>query len=311
MPNPQLSIVITAYNPGSLSVIDGNELIMTVDAIKKTTSDYEIILVDDGSDDGSCDEVQVDRVIKHKKRIGIAYSRCAGAEAARGDVVCFLDSHHTMDEGCLNRCAQAAIDYNAIIWPDVRGLKDGEPRPWTGHGGRMSQKIEGKRGLFNGDWKRRRTKYKLSRSETLLVPGYCIPKTVWPQVKPADGLRGWGATEPAITVKAFFACVDIFHLCGTMCRHGFRAGKRIPYTTRWDAVVRNHAITAYVCFDDQTWEKYWRRQIFRKWLKGNEWDEFYEPPLKTQHEDFMSIKKRPDKHFWTHLIKTDAPRGVA
>jgi glycosyltransferase involved in cell wall biosynthesis len=310
-----LSIIINAFNTKELSVTPGNELIETIADIRAKTLDYEIIVIDDGSTDGCCDGIEAAdvRVIKHDKRIGIAYSRNEGAAAAKGDAFCFLDSHHLMTEGCINKCCDAAIKHNAIIWPCVRGLEDREPprRNWTGHGAHMAQKINEKRGLFEGKWKRRRLKPDLSRSATLMVPGYCIPREVWPQVRPADGLSGWGATEPAISVRAFFACVDILHLCGPMCRHGFRPGTKIPYTTRWDVVVRNHATTAFVCFSDLTWRRYWKRRIYRKWLKGKDWDYFDTPLLREQHDAFQLIKKRPDSHFWSHLIGTDVPQGVA
>jgi glycosyltransferase involved in cell wall biosynthesis len=311
------SIIINAFNTKELSVTEGNELTETIDSIRENTKDYEIIVIDDGSTDGCCDGIEAAdvRVIRHDERIGIGHSRAEGAANAKGDAFCFLDSHHLLSPGCINLCCEAAVQYDAIVWPCVRGLKDRvkPQRNWTGHGAHMAQKTEKKRGLFEGRWKRRRLKYPLSRSATLMVPGYCVPRKVWPEVYPTTGLSGWGATEPAITVKAFFANVDILHLCGPMCRHGFRPGTRIPYTTRWDTVVRNHAITAFICFSDRTWRRYWKRKILGRWLKGKDWDFFDQPFMQEQRDEFQSkFKKRPDRHFWTHMIGTDeVPPGVA
>ncbi len=70
-----------------------------VDSIlKQTFDDYEIILVDDGSKDGSpelCDELaKTDERIRvlHKKNGGLSDARNAGTDIARGDYIIYVDS---------------------------------------------------------------------------------------------------------------------------------------------------------------------------------------------------------------------------
>lgn len=66
--------------------------------LNQTYSDYEVILVDDGSPDGSgaiCDgyaERDPRFSVIHKENGGLSSARNAGLEAARGDYVYFLDS---------------------------------------------------------------------------------------------------------------------------------------------------------------------------------------------------------------------------
>lgn len=296
-----ISTIITSYNEGA-------EVKRTIDSVRSNTTDVEIVLVDDASTDGSCDDVGADRLIKHETRIGIAASRNDGVAATNGDTTCyaFLDAHQRVSEGCLNKCADLAIERQAIVWPDVTGLgpetSEGHPESrWMGHGAVMSQKSGRKRGLFDGRWKRRPAFDSISRCSTMIVPGYVIPKTIWPKVRLIEGLKLHGASEPALTVKAFFADVSILHLCGPLARHRFTAGHRLPYECSWRTVVRNHALVARVCFDDSTWREYWY-PIFHRWLKDG-MSEFDEPHITSQYEDFQKIKQRPDEEFWKGLIQ--------
>ena len=70
-----------------------------VDSLRaQTFSDLEILLMDDGSDDGSeklCDELQnQDRRIRtyHLAHGGLSAARNAGIAAAKGDWIAFVDS---------------------------------------------------------------------------------------------------------------------------------------------------------------------------------------------------------------------------
>lgn len=86
------SIILPVYNVE-------NYLQECVDSIlKQTFADYEIILVDDGSTDGSsklCDELVKNhdciRVI-HKKNGGLSDARNCGTRVARGEYVVYIDS---------------------------------------------------------------------------------------------------------------------------------------------------------------------------------------------------------------------------
>ena len=76
--------------------------------IDETLSDYEIILVDDGSPDGSgkiCDEYSEKygfvRTI-HKPNGGLADARNAGLEASRGEYIVFADSDDSVGRGYIS-----------------------------------------------------------------------------------------------------------------------------------------------------------------------------------------------------------------
>lgn len=89
--NPQISIIVPVYNTGKI-------LIDTMDSIlKQTFTDFELILVDDGSKDVSsdiCDEYEKKdnriRVI-HQENKGICAARNMGISVAKGKYITFCD----------------------------------------------------------------------------------------------------------------------------------------------------------------------------------------------------------------------------
>lgn len=83
-------------------------------------SDWELILIDDGSNDGStdiCDEyAQKDSRIKvhHKQNGGLSSARNAGIEISRGEFILFLDG-----DDCLDSHSLSALSNTINAHPDV------------------------------------------------------------------------------------------------------------------------------------------------------------------------------------------------
>ena len=91
-------------------------------------TDYESIVVDDGSTDASASfaEQWGARVIRVKERLGPAHARNEGARAARGPVLVFLDADVAVAPDTL---AQFAARFTARSPPDaVMGSYDDSPR---------------------------------------------------------------------------------------------------------------------------------------------------------------------------------------
>lgn len=95
--NPLISVIIPVYNPGK-------HLYKCLDSIVgQTYRNLEIILIDDGSTDGSgavCDKyAQNDsRIICiHQKNSGVSRARNAGLEIAKGEYIHFPDSDDYLD----------------------------------------------------------------------------------------------------------------------------------------------------------------------------------------------------------------------
>ena len=306
---PTISVIITSFN-------EGGDVAATIASVRENTSDCEIIVVDDGSSDGSCDDAGADLVVRHVERIGIARSRIDGVAAAAGDCFCFLDAHQYLTPGCINHCATVATERQAIVCPCTRGPKDRMQRSgtvWTGHGSTMAQQPNG---LFLGRWRNRQPRDPISRCSMMIVPGYVIPRTVYPKVAWLPQMLQWGGSEPCITVRAFFADIDVLHLCGPIARHLFRGKKEDggidrPFSAPFSATWRNHAHVARLCFDERTWERYWWPSIFSKWNRDNAEPEFHTTQVVQQHADFQSYKQRPDEEFWRGLMGKQLPDSLS
>lgn len=118
---PVISIIVPVYNVEKY-------LPRCIDSIlRQTIPDFELILVDDGSPDGSgviCDQYACrDRRIAalHKLNGGVSSARNAGLRKASGKYICFIDSDDTVDSNYLETMLLPAVKYDADLV--ICGLK--------------------------------------------------------------------------------------------------------------------------------------------------------------------------------------------
>ncbi|MGM9635506.1 MAG: glycosyltransferase family 2 protein [Candidatus Avispirillum sp.] len=109
------SIIIPVYNVH-------NYVQKTIEsAIKQSESDIDIILVDDGSTDGSgelCDSfAKTDKRIKviHKENGGLSSARNCGVNIASSEYVMFLDGDDYLNKNAVSTVLQAAEKYKSDI----------------------------------------------------------------------------------------------------------------------------------------------------------------------------------------------------
>ena len=110
-----ISVIVPVYNA---------ELYLRrcIDSIlNQTYRNFEVILIDDGSKDGSsliCDEYAYNdtrvRVI-HKKNEGVSATRNIGIEEAKGEYISFVDSDDYIDINMLEKMYKTAIKNNSDI----------------------------------------------------------------------------------------------------------------------------------------------------------------------------------------------------
>lgn len=130
------AIIIAIYNVKSY-LMKGIE-----SSVHQTEKDIEVILVDDGSTDGSaelCDHYAVlDSRVKviHKRNGGLASARNAGAEAATADYVMFLDGDDYLREDAVECCLKAMqvypCDFVQYLYQEVVEGQAPERRESTG-----------------------------------------------------------------------------------------------------------------------------------------------------------------------------------
>ena len=93
----KLSVIIPVYNVKDYL----RDCINSI--VNQDYKDIEIILVDDGSTDGSaeiCDEYEIEHnnvCVIHKKNSGVSHSRNCGLRMASGELITFVDSDDTVE----------------------------------------------------------------------------------------------------------------------------------------------------------------------------------------------------------------------
>jgi hypothetical protein len=135
-----------------------------------------------------------------------------------------------------------------------------------------------------------------------------MPREIYKRLQWNGLLRGWGASEPALTIKAFFLGIPLLHLCGPIAYHLFR--KDFPYVTDRRAVTRNHAIVARICFSEDTWRSYWLPEVFQRQLSSAALAELNSEEMLYARQAFAREKLRPDADFWRACLHGPRPQGV-
>ena len=111
-----ISVIIPVYNRRELigRAIDS--------VLAQSWADFELIIVDDGSDDGTAEHVEERygdeprvRLLKQATNCGVSAARNAGIESAVGDWLAFLDSDDEWRPEKLERQEQALIDSGLLV----------------------------------------------------------------------------------------------------------------------------------------------------------------------------------------------------
>lgn len=122
---PLISIIIPVYDAsGYLRQCLGS-------IVDQDFADWECLLIDDGSNDGSaeiCDEFADKNgrfIVFHQMNQGVSAARNIGLEHAHGKYICFVDSDDWLDECFLETMASAINDSDWVISGQSRVSPDG------------------------------------------------------------------------------------------------------------------------------------------------------------------------------------------
>lgn len=120
MRNPFVSIIVPVYNvveylPKCIESI-----------IKQIEQNWELILIDDGSNDGSsniCDEYALKDIrinVVHKCNEGVSLARNVGIELAKGKYICFVDSDDWVEEDYLSSMLKYVQNEYTLIYGNLK-----------------------------------------------------------------------------------------------------------------------------------------------------------------------------------------------
>jgi len=277
----RISAVITTWN-------EGDEVRKTVESlaasIEKDTTDLEIIVVDDGSTDGSGQfmwasapglPVPVLRMVRHETPQGVGRSRNAGYAAATGDVVTFHDAHMRMGgigaepggvadgrKGGLEHLAMKALQSGAIVCAASAGLKviDGKDTPWGCRYWGCDLFHNFQSGL-EAKWRHIASDVppeEWLRSPCMMGAGYVLSRRTAERLAGATGalwedVAGrWGFSEEALSVKAFLLDIPVLFSRDVIFRHAYRGTNPVKNagTEKWRNITRSTRII----FNSETWE---------------------------------------------------------
>jgi glycosyltransferase involved in cell wall biosynthesis len=122
--SPRVTIVIPCFNQGEFI----NDALLSI--FEQTADDYDIVIVDDGSDDGTTSEIldslHLPRVgVIHQENVGLPGARNRGIAVARGRYVVTLDADDELDPEYVEKLAAVLDDDDtkafAHCWAHVFG----------------------------------------------------------------------------------------------------------------------------------------------------------------------------------------------
>jgi GT2 family glycosyltransferase len=238
----KVSVVIISRNEGA-------ELQTTVDNVIQTVpaSDREIVVVDDGSQDGSSDCLRdcLEVRLLHTDGLGVARARNHGASHATGDVIIFSDAHmrlpanwHTPLLRTLERPEVGAVA------PGVYSIH--EPRK-VGFGLRVSGPD------LHPRW--------VSRPGTEPAPVAVLPGCLLAMRRETflktggfdGGMRRLGGNDAEISCRFWLLGYEQLVVPEVEVGHLFR--KAAPYEADWSSVVHNRLRTAFIHFGQSRVER--------------------------------------------------------
>lgn len=128
--SPKISVIVPVYNveqylPNCINSI-----------LTQTFTDFELLLIDDGSKDNSgkiCDEyAKIDQriIVFHKKNGGVSSARNFGLQEARGEWVTFVDSDDWINTKALENYISNSLSNDTLYIQQAFTVKSGNYNYW-------------------------------------------------------------------------------------------------------------------------------------------------------------------------------------
>ncbi|XP_040007603.1 polypeptide N-acetylgalactosaminyltransferase 6-like [Xiphias gladius] len=268
---PTTSVIIVFHNEA------WSTLLRTVYSVLHTAPAAlltEILLVDDASTDDHLktrlDEyvkrLKIVRVLRQRERKGLVAVRLLGAQAARGEVLTFLDSHCECFPGWLEPLlARLAEQPTAVVSPDIvnidkDNLKFSKPRPAMNYHNRGSFDwvlTFGWEPIPSEEKKRRKNETYPIRTPTIAGGLFSVSKSYFEHIGTYDDqMEFWGGENLEMSFRVWQCGGQLEIIPCSVVGHIFR--KKSPHTFPASSfvIIRNLVRLAEVWMDDYKWVYY-------------------------------------------------------
>jgi len=305
------SLLIAAHN-------EGDSLWKTIRACVEGCAglDYEIVVADDASSDGSVRSAQQRypqiRVAGKERRQGASPTKHLAAVHARGDVLVFLDGHCNPEPGAIRRLVEDVEELagQAIVTPTIHALS----KCWTniptqvGHGYRL--------GLRNFDcgWLpleklrvHRHGNRKFYESPALIGCALAIARELYGELHGFDPhMFYWGVEDIDFGLRSWLLGHPILHDPEAAVGHRFRKSFD-NYSVPFDHLVVNQLRMARKNFTQSVWSEWLERCRQRSprglhdhpegfWARA--WELFQEHSASVESERAYFHARREHDEFW-------------
>lgn len=240
--NPLASIIIPTHN-------EGDWVRRTLQALIINTcyQPFEIIVVDDGSTDGSCDFLKSGLFSRYPLKLietrgsGVSCARNEGAAHASGDVIVFMDAHVLPDTGWLRELVGSLKDSSVgMVGPAIRTIKDPSAK---GYGMIIKSPDLSTRWIAQAPVK---------TADVPCLGGGCVAirrEVFWAFEGFDPGSRRWGANDVSSSVSCWLLGYRCVVTPDAEVAHLFKQDGCLNYELRWEDVIANLLRTALVLFD--------------------------------------------------------------
>uniref|UniRef100_A0A1A8LC95 Polypeptide N-acetylgalactosaminyltransferase n=6 Tax=Nothobranchius TaxID=28779 RepID=A0A1A8LC95_9TELE len=262
---PNTSVIIVFHNEA------WSTLLRTVYSVLHTAPAAlltEIILVDDASTDDHLkaaleehvEKLQIVRVLRQRERKGLITARLMGAQAARGEVLTFLDSHCECFDGWLEPLlARIAEQPSAVVSPKINVIDRNNlwvhkpvPRPQRYSRGNFDWRLKfGWEAVPKEELKRRKNETYPIRTPTFAGGLFAVSKSYFEHIGSYDDqMEFWGGENLEMSFRVW-QCGGLLEIIPcSVVGHIFR--KKSPHTfpNGSSVITRNLVRLAEVWMDD-------------------------------------------------------------
>lgn len=283
--NSLISIIIPVKN-------EGKNLKKTLQSLFSVQTNYsfEIIIIDDGSEDYSIDIISLylrrENVKLYRTNgIGPANARNLGAKYASGSFLIFCDAHLLFDNWWIDHLVDPLrMDLTDVIAP---AIADMEKPNRIGYGQTLDTK-------FKVVWNKKQKEL----FESAIIPGGCfaIPKKIFELVGGFEsGFHSWGHEDVELSIKLWLYGFRCSILPSTTVQHLFRYVH--PYKVKMLDVRYNLLRMAYLHFNDARIKKI--KGLLRDSNKVNSLEEqLFMEGIDEQRREYFEKRKHDDDWYF-------------